>query len=354
MSGRTLTVRPRPAPAEHRHTFPCFGGECTVLVADALRPADAAAAAAMARRALLSWHQRFSRFEPTSELSRMNADPAETVRVSPLMRRALHAALRAARDTGGLVDVTVGGRMAAIGYGEHLDPHRITPADSGHRAPPRAPASPDAAGRWRQIAIDDRRGTVTRPADVQIDLGGIVKGVFADELAELLGGFDAFALDCAGDVRVGGRASQVRPVDIAAPAPGAPRLDVFALTAGAVATSGISRRRWIGPDNRPGHHLVDPGTGAPAYTGIVQATALAPTAAEAEGLAKAALLSGPERAAAWLTHGGGFVTDGGRYERMDPPGRTAETSVRPASQRSMSSSTASRSGSFRISWNRPS
>ena len=81
---RTDGSRP-PRRLEHRHAFACFGGQCTVIVADVARPADAAAAAAMAKRALLAWHERFSRFEPDSELSRLNRDPAATVAVTPLL-----------------------------------------------------------------------------------------------------------------------------------------------------------------------------------------------------------------------------------------------------------------------------
>ena len=74
-------------------------------------------------------------------------------------------------------------------------------------------------------------------------------------------------------------------------------LHTFELAAGAVATSGIGKRSWTRPDGRPAHHLLDPATGEPAFTGVVQVTALAPTATEAEILSKAAVLSGPERAA---------------------------------------------------------
>jgi hypothetical protein len=45
---------------------------------------------------------------------------------------------------------------------------------------------------------------------------------------------------------------------------------------------------------------------------VIGATALAPTATEADTLAKAALLSGPDRAHKWLRrHGGLFITDDG-------------------------------------------
>ena len=92
----------------------------------------------------------------------------------------------------------------------------------------------------------------------------------------------------------------------------------FELTTAAAATSGIGRRSWLAPDGRPAHHLLDPATGRPAFTGVVQATALAPTAVEAEWRAKAAVLSGPERAADWLAHGGVVVLDDGTHS-VQPP-----------------------------------
>lgn len=61
----------------------------------------------------------------------------------------------------------------------------------------------------------------------------------------------------------------------------------------AVATSGTGSRLWSTADGGNAHHLLDPATGESAWTGLVSATALAPTAVEAETLAKAALLSGP-------------------------------------------------------------
>ena len=88
---------------------------------------------------------------------------------------------------------------------------------------------------------------------------------------------------------------------------------VFELSEGAAATSGIGRRSWLGPDGRPAHHLLDPATGRPAFTGVVQATALAPTAVEAEWRAKAAVLSGPGDAGDWLEHGGVVVLDDGTH-----------------------------------------
>ncbi len=320
-----------------------------MIVADEARPGDAAAAATMARRALLVWHRRFSRFRDDSELSRLNRDSRRSVPVSPLMRRAIEVSLRAARDTGGLVDVTLGTEIERAGYADHRDP---ATAPALGPAPPRTAAAPHLDERWRQIHIDPRAGAVVRPPGLRIDLGGIAKGLFADELAGMLGGFDAYVVDCAGDLRVGGRARLPRPVHVTSPFD-ASAIETWTAVDGGIATSGIGRRSWTRADGRPAHHLLDPRTGEPAFTGVVQATALAPTAGEAEVLAKAALLSGPQRAAEWLTRGGLIVTDDGTYERVAPAGSPAEARARSDSQPITSSSTASRSGSFRISWKRP-
>ena len=63
------------------------------------------------------------------------------------------------------------------------------------------------------------------------------------------------------------------------------------------------------------HHLIDPGRGRPAWTGVIQATAVAPTAVEAETLAKTAVLAGPH--AGWRVlerFGGALVLDSGRLD----------------------------------------
>ncbi|MGH2850708.1 MAG: FAD:protein FMN transferase, partial [Solirubrobacteraceae bacterium] len=88
-------------------------------------------------------------------------------------------------------------------------------------------------------------------------------------------------------------------------------LHVFELVGGAAATSGIGRRSWHDAAGRPAHHLLDPTTGLPAYTGVVQVTALAPTGVEAEARAKAALLRGPREGPGVLEHGGVLVDDDG-------------------------------------------
>jgi thiamine biosynthesis lipoprotein len=303
--------------SEHRETFGCFGSECTMIVSDGTRGDRAQGAVALAKRRLLEWHQQFSRFESDSELSCVNADPRATVAVSPLMRRIFEAAREAARATGGLVDATLVEEIERAGYRTDLASPSMPLARALTLAPARAPGTANPQARWRAIEVDRKSGSVTRPPGVKLDSGGIAKGVFADELGTLLREYEAFAIDCAGDIRLGGTAGTPRSVHVASPFEDA-TLHTFELSRGGIATSGVGKRSWLDDDGVPAHHLLDPATGRPAFTGVVQATALAPTATEAEALSKAAILSGPEGAANWLTHGGVVVFDDGSHRVFAP------------------------------------
>ena len=110
-----------------------------------------------------------------------------------------------------------------------------------------------------------------------------------------LRGYSRFIVDCGGDIRIGGADALVSPYEVFVEHPlTGERAYVLKLGSGAVATSGLNVRIWRGDDGRYAHHLLDPSTGEPAWTGLIGATALGDTAVEAETFAKAALLSGPE------------------------------------------------------------
>ena len=307
-------------------TVACFGSTCAVVGGDG---APAREAVADARRLLLEWHDRFSRFLPGSELSELNADPRSEVPVSALLGRLVEAVADAAARTGGLVDGTLLREIQTAGYRRDLG--RPLPLPLALRlARRRRAARPSREGSWRRLAFDRTTGVVRRPPGVAIDSGGLAKGLFADVLSGSLDHHAAYAVDCAGDLRLGGAAGVARPVEVESPFDGG-LLHTFALAEGGVATSGIGRRSWIDARGTPAHHLLDPATGRPAFTGVVQVTALAPTALEAEIRAKAAILSGPGGARAWLPDGGVIVADDGGFEVIAATGRERPGSavVRP-------------------------
>ncbi len=263
--------------------------------------------------------RRLSRFDARSDLSRLNADPRASVPAAPLLRSAVVAALRAASLTGGLVDPTLLGAIRRAGYCQsraHIDPPSLV-AVLG-TAPPRRPARPDPAARWRAVAVDDGAGLIRRPSGLELDLGGSVKGWAADFLAARLEPHGRCAVDCGGDLRVQAGRGEPWEVRVRHPLTGAVA-HTLRVRAGGVATSGIDARLWERRDGDFAHHLIDPATGTPAWTGLVAATALAPTALEAEALAKAALLSGPAAGRRLLRarYGGVLVHDDGA---VDPIG----------------------------------
>ncbi len=298
-----------------------MGTSISVLIGPPADPAalPAAAMAIVAQAMVAQFERVLSRFLEDSELSLLNRDPRVEVPASALLRRAVHAGLWAAEWTDGLVDLTVLPAVRAAGYvASRAGVASVPLADALATAPPRLPAGARANPVWTSVAVLDDAAAIRRDPGVLIDLGGVGKGLAADLLADRLAGYERFVIDCGGDVRVGG----VRPdrwpveVDVQHPLTGG-SVDSFRIHHGAAATSGIDVRLWQREDGSFAHHLIDPATGEPAWTGLIAATARAPTGVEAEALAKAALLSGPDGAPRFLCgHGGLVVHDNGDVQRI--------------------------------------
>jgi FAD:protein FMN transferase len=301
------------------YTFHSMGSDIRLLIGMPLAPGapEPLVAADRERDYVLGFARRLSRFAPDSELTRLNRDPRREVPVSGLLRTAVRAGLWAAERTGGLVDPTLVQALERTGYRGSLDGAQPAPLrDALAAAPARRAAGADPAARWRSVLIDDGAGMVIRPPGVMIDTGGTGKGLCADAVAHRLGGYTRFVVDCGGDIAVGGVGAQLEPFEIQIEHPlTLSPLGVVRLASGGIATSGLNVRIWRDRDGTYAHHLLDPSTGAPAWTGLVGVTAVAPSALEAETLSKLALLSGPSQAPAILAdHGGVIVHDDGRVE----------------------------------------
>ncbi len=153
-----------------------------------------------------------------------------------------------------------------------------------------------------------------------LDTGGTGKGLCADAVAHRLGGFTRFVVDCGGDIAVGGVGAQLSPYEVEVEHPLTRRsIGTVRVARGGIATSGLNVRIWRDREGRYAHHLLDPSSGRPAWTGLIGVTALGDTALEAETLSKIALLSGPAGARTALADRGGVIIhDDGTVEAIGP------------------------------------
>jgi thiamine biosynthesis lipoprotein len=272
-------------------TWPALGSTASVFVTDA--------GAIRAARELLEFElERIdascSRFRDDSELTRANARAGEWVPVSGPFLEAVETALRVAVATDGEVDPTVGRAVRSIGYDR--DFARL-PVQIVAQAP--RPVTPG----WRSVGVDRESGTVCVPAGAELDLGATAKALAADHAAD-----DMHAeLRCGvlvslgGDIAAAGPAPpggwRVRVCDDHGSADASPA-DTVAISAGGLATSSTTVRRWSA-GGRAFHHIVDPRTGTSAPEVWRTVSVAARSCVEANAASTAAIVRGA-RAPAWL------------------------------------------------------
>ncbi|MEA2369342.1 MAG: FAD:protein transferase [Thermoleophilaceae bacterium] len=299
--------------------FRTMGCEASVRIESAvLATGELEVAADRVEATLHEVDRTLSRFREDSELSALNRDPRRAVPASDLVRRLALAAHWAGRFSNGLVDVTMLHELEEQGYRESRD--GVAPAclDAAlASAPPREPAAAAASRRFALIGVDAER-RVVRPPGVVLDSGGLGKGLAVDVAAERLPDGVRYAIGCGGDLAVGTWPAFPWEIGVRDVRTGDTAHRVRARTGG-VATSGIDARLWQRPDGTFAHHVLDPATGKPAWTGLVAATAVAGSGLEAEVLAKTALLAGPLAARRVLRVRGGVLQhDSGRVEVVHP------------------------------------
>ncbi len=295
--------------------FRCMGCDARVrLESPSVRAAELEEAAAAVRAALADADRRLTRFDPGSELCRLNADPRTAVPVSAPLARLARAAVWAGAASGGLVDATLTSEIEAAGYAGSRT--GLAPADQAAAlaaAPEPRPARPRPEPGFAQleVLVD---GRVARPPGLRLDSGGLGKGLAADLAAELVPAGVRYAISVGGDMALGGG-----DWDVAVSGALAGEEVHRQWARGGVATSGIHERLWRRADGTFGHHLLDPSTGEPAWTGLLAATGVGSSALEAEVLAKTALLAGPAGARRALRRRGGVLQhEDGRVEVIAP------------------------------------
>ena len=243
----------------------------------------------LARRTVEHLEQRWSRFLPTSDLTRMNLANGDAVRVHPDTITLVVAMVEGWTATDRAFDPTMLAAMVRIGYAaSRLDPARMTSL----------PPGPTGLSGMADIDIDRAGSTIQLPRGTALDPGAIGKGLAADLTVAVLldSGARGALVNLGGDVSVAGDPGDgdAWQIAIADPDDDNGEIGRVALTQGGVATSGITRHRLVDQQGRAHHHLLDPFTGRAPDHSLVQATVVAGTAAWAEVLATQVMVAGPD------------------------------------------------------------
>jgi thiamine biosynthesis lipoprotein len=266
-------------------------------------PGNLGVACAVADDVLAGLDRQASRFRPDSELSWLHAAGGGMFLLSDGLAEAVGVALAAARWSGGLTDPTIGDALVSLGYDRDfaaIGEDGGLAATGGDGPPPGAAV---AAPGWQQVRLD---GPLLRiPPGIRLDLGATAKGLGSDRAVRAVmsaaGGEGGVLISLGGDIAVAGTPPRDGwPVTVAEEPGQAGQL--VRLTAGAVATSSVTVRRW----RRGGaevHHIVDPRTGRPADGPWRTATVAAATCADANAASTAAIVAGAA-AEDWLATAG--------------------------------------------------
>ncbi len=225
----------------------------------------------------------FDRFDPSSQVSRVNGAAGGWVEVGPELIEVLTLVDELGPRTGGLFDVTVGPLVDVWGFGGERQ------AVPDPAALERARALVDAS----RLEIDTVGGRVRLASPgMRLDLGGVAKGYAIDRAARVLEerGVAAGLVEVGGDVRVIGERPGGGPwrVGVQHPREQGALLGVLHLRDQAVATSG-DYQRYFFQDGVRYHHILDPRTGWPGREAM-SVTVVAGSVVEADILSTAVFL----------------------------------------------------------------
>jgi thiamine biosynthesis lipoprotein len=273
--------------------FTAMASPCEVLV-DSDDEAEAAALVGIAREEAARVEHKFSRYREDSAVAEINRSAGRPIAVDPETAGLLDYAAACHELSEGRFDITSGALR------------RVWRFDGGDRVPDEGAVREALAHvGWQRATW--ARPTLTLPAGMEIDLGGIGKEYAVDRAAFLVAarGTSAFLVNFGGDLFASGPRRGGRPWLVGVDDPersGQAVLYRVELARGGLATSGDARRyvRWRG--KRLGH-ILDPRTGWPVADAPRSVTVLAATCLEAGTLSTLAYLQGP-RARAFLEEQG--------------------------------------------------
>lgn len=227
------------------------------------------------------WFREFericSRFLPTSSLTQFNkTEPNIPLIVHPILYDTIQTAVAWANKTDFYFNPFMLKQIEQLGYNESFH--------EGWKK--HGVATKQVTVQQNPLRFHDHIKAIEKRRPVQMDLGGIGKGVSVDQAAQLMkdAAISRGLVDAGGDMCMWSNDAPWK-IGIRHPYDKSRTLFSVYIQHGAIATSSKWHRKWQ-QNEQWQHHLLNGHTGLPSETGVIQATVIARNATTADVLAK--------------------------------------------------------------------
>lgn len=232
-----------------------------------------------------------------SDIYRVNHSDGTRTVISSDAAELLSLTLDTARKTDGALDPTVYPVLLAWGFttGENRVPEKEEIASLLRNT------------GYENVTLD--KNAVTLPRGFMLDMGAVGKGFAGDKAAQILSehGVTSALLDLGGNIQAIGSKPDGSPWRIALRDPqSGGNVGILELSGMAAVTSGAYERYFTDENGVTYGHIIDPKTGFPAESDLLQTTVIAESGAYADALSTALFVMGLEGAAEFHRNNGGF------------------------------------------------
>lgn len=276
-----LLYLPKSTSASYKQTRLVLDTYVTITVDGSGKIAKQATDSAFRRMSQIE--KKLNRYDAKSEISKVNRYAPKPVVVSDDTFKAVKLGFSYSKITDGKFDITVGPLVDLFNFAKKVVPSK-----------PQVDKAKQLVS-WRMVKLDEKNQTISlAKKGMLIDLGGMAKGVAADEAYKVLikHGLKSGLIDT-GSSTLTFSANDGRTWKVGLRHPRQDKiLTVFKVRNRRLSTSGDYQQYFL-KSGRRYHHIINPQTGYPAK-GLVSVTIISDkTAAESDILSTAVFAMGP-------------------------------------------------------------
>lgn len=233
-------------------------------------------------------HNRFSRTQTDSELSRINHSGETTCTVSEPFAELVRTSLDYSQKTDGAFNIAIGQASSLWDF------------NSAHPVVPSSTTVKKALSHIDYHKLSVKGSTLTRTdPELWLEFGAIAKGYIADRVGEYLTGqgVESAFIDLGGNILCIGSKPDGSDYKIGIARPfdeNRTPILIVPVHDYSVVTSGIDQR-YFEKDGSFYHHILDPSTGYPVENDLLSVTILAPASTDADALSTSCFVLGKEK-----------------------------------------------------------